>query len=151
MGRMHSGSKGKSKSYKPLVREAKSWTGYKPKEVEQIIVKLAKSGKTGSAIGLDLRDQYGIPDVKAFLGKKINQVLKEQELLAEIPEDLMSMLKNEVLLMKHLETNHKDQTAKRGLILAQSKAKRLAKYYKSNGRLPADWTYDRNRIALMVQ
>lgn len=148
---MHSGAKGKSKSYKPLVREAKSWTGYTAKEVEQVIVKLAKTGKTGSIIGLELRDQYGVPDVKAMLGKTITKVLEEQKLLAEIPEDLMSVLKSEVLLMKHLESNHKDQTAKRGLILAQSKAKRLSKYYKAKGRLPADWTYDRKRIALLVQ
>lgn len=151
MGRMHSSGKGKSRSYKPLERKAPTWLEYKPKEIEQIIVKLAKSGETPSRIGLHLRDQYGIPDVKAVLGKSITSILEDNNLLSEIPEDLMSLLRREVFLKKHLESNRHDEGAKRGMILTQSKTKRLIKYYKTVGKLKEDWKYDPKRIALIVE
>ena len=151
MARMHSGKRGKAKSYKPAESSAAEWTSYKPKEIERIVIKLAKSGENPSKIGTHLRDQYGIPDVRPFLGKRITDIVKENNLLPEIPEDLMAILRKEVLLGKHLEHNAKDETAKRGLILARSKAGRLVKYYKKVGRLPADWKADPERIALMVE
>lgn len=151
MGRMHSKGKGRSRSYKPVERKAPAWLAYKPAEVEQIILKLGKAGETPSKIGLHLRDQYGIPDVKAALGKSISMILAENKLLAEIPEDLMSMLKKEVFLRKHLENNRHDEGAKRGMILTQSKTKRLVKYYKMTGKLAENWKYDPKRIALIVE
>ncbi len=151
MARMHSRKHGKSKSYKPIDKKIGSWMTYKAKEIELIITKLAKTGETASAIGLHLRDQYGIPDVKTAIKKSITQVLKEKELQPEIPEDVMALLKKEVFVKKHLEKNHKDEGAKRGLILTQSKTKRLVKYYKNKGRLPVDWKYDPKRIALLIE
>jgi len=151
MARMHSGKKGKARSYKPLDRSPKSWMKYKPKEIELVIVKLAKQGESPSQIGMHLRDQYGIPDVQPALKKTITQVMEEQKVLPEIPEDLMAVLRKEVLLRKHLEHNHKDEGAKRGLILARSKTKRLVKYYKASGRLSEEWKYDPERIALLVE
>jgi len=150
MARMHSRDKGKSRSYKPTGRPNPEWVQYKPKEIEALIVKLAKEGRTPSNIGSYLRDHYGIPDVKATLNKSITNVLKEKELLTEIPEDVMSLLKKEVFLRKHLEHNHKDEGAKRGLILTQSKTKRLVKYYRGTGRLPQDWKYDPKQISLLI-
>ncbi len=151
MARMHSRDKGKSKSYKPIDKKIGPWMKYKPKEIEMLISKLAKAGNTSSEIGLHLRDQYGIPDVKAILNKGITQVLKEKDLLPEIPEDVMELLKKEAFLNKHLEKNHKDEGAKRGLILTQSKTKRLVKYYRRTGKLPVDWKYDPKKIALLVE
>jgi len=150
MARMHSRDKGKSRSRKPVERNVPEWVNYKPKEVEMLIVKLSKEGKSPSEIGMHLRDQYGVPDVKAMLGKTISNVLKDKELLPEVPEDLMNLLKKEVFLRKHLEGNHKDEGAKRGLILTQSKTKRLVKYYRSTGRLPQNWKYDPKQIALLI-
>jgi len=151
MGRMHTGSKGKARSYKPLDMKVESWMKYKPKEIELLIVKFAKEGKGASQIGLELRDHYGIPDVKTVLKKTISEVLKDKDLLPEIPEDLMALLKKEIFLRKHLEKNHKDEGAKRGLILTRSKSKRLVKYYRTTGRLPQDWKYDPSRIALLIE
>lgn len=150
MARMHSRDKGKSRSYKPIGRPVPTWVDFKPKEIEMLIVKLAKQGETASSIGTHLRDNYGIPDVKPILNKSISHVLSEKGLLPEIPYDVMSLLKKEVLLRKHLETNRKDEGAKRGLILTQSKTKRLVKYYRSNGRLPQNWKYDPKQIALLI-
>lgn len=151
MARMHSRDKGKSKSHKPEGRPVGKWFTLKPAEVETLIVKHAKAGKVPSEIGMYLRDQNGIADVKAAIGKTISQVLEEKELLSEIPEDLMALLKKEVLLRKHIEKNKKDEGSKRGLILTMSKTKRLIKYYKNTGRLSADWKYDSKQIALLVE
>ena len=50
------------------------------KEVESLVLKLAKSEKKSAQIGLMLRDTYGIPSVKAITGKRINQILKDNNL-----------------------------------------------------------------------
>ena len=64
MARMHSRAKGKSRSKKPVEKKLPSWVTYKGDEVELIVAKLAKEGKSPSQIGLFLRDSYGIPDAR---------------------------------------------------------------------------------------
>lgn len=151
MARMYSRRKGKARSYKPIEKKIGQWMTYKPKEIEMLIVKLAKSGESPSFIGLHLRDQYGIPDVKTITKRSISDILKEKKLLTEVPEDIMALLKKEVFLEKHLEKNAHDETARRGLMLTQSKTRRLIKYYKRNGRLQKDWKYNPKEIALLVE
>ena len=151
MARMYSRKKGKSKSIKPTRKTSLSWLTYKEKEVELLISKLAKEEKTPSQIGLFLRDNYGIPSVKQVTKKNITTILKEKKLLKEIPEDLMALIKKTVMLRTHLEKNHKDKSAKRGLQLTESKIKRLVKYYKKNKKLSMDWKYDPERIKLFIE
>ena len=151
MARMHSRARGKSGSTKPSKKVVPSWLKYKSKEVELLIVKYAKEGMNPSHIGVYLRDEYGIPDVKLVTKKSITQILKEKNLLKEIPEDLMALIRKAVLIRKHLGENKKDMPAKRGLQLTESKIKRLTKYYKRTGRLPMTWKYDPDRIKLVVE
>ncbi len=151
MARMHSHKHGKSSSTKPSNPKKPAWLTHKPKEIELLIAKYAKDGLTASQIGLTLRDEFGIPSVKLATSKTITQILKEKEQLAEIPEDLMALIKKVVFIKKHLEENKQDMTAKRGLILTESKANRLITFYKKNGRLPKDWKYDPERIKLYVE
>jgi len=151
MARMYSRNKGQSKSVKPTRKTSLSWLTYKQKEVEMLISKLAKEGKTPSQIGLFLRDNYGIPSVKNIAEKNITSILKEKKLLKEIPEDLMALIRKTVMLKKHLEKNHKDESAKHGLNLTESKIKRLVKYYKKTKKLPMDWKYDTERIKLFIE
>ena len=151
MARMHSRDKGKSKSTRPSTREKKEWVRYKAKEVELLILKLAKEGNKASRIGLILRDSYGIPSVKDIIGKGISHVLKEYDLLDEIPEDLLNLIKRSVKLKKHFEENRQDKTAKRGSQLTDSKINRLIKYYKKTGALSKDWKYDENRFKLIAE
>jgi small subunit ribosomal protein S15 len=151
MARMHSRNKGKSKSVKPTRKTKQSWVRYKEKEIELLITKIAKEGKSPSQIGLYLRDNYGIPSVKIAANKSITNILKEKKLLKELPEDLMSLIKRAVMLKKHLEKNHKDKTAIRGLQLTESKIKRLVKYYKASKKLPVDWKYDSEKIKLFIE
>lgn len=148
---MHSRKKGKSGSNKPSVTIKKSWNIHSAKEVEQLVIKLAKSGNNSPNIGLILRDSYGISNVQLITNKKINQILEENKLNKDLPDDLIALIKKDIRLMKHVETNKKDMTVRRGLILTASKINRLAKYYKRNNKLPLDWTYDRSKAKLLIE
>lgn len=150
MARMHSRKKGVSGSTKPPKEKKPTWVRYEPSEVEQLVLKLAKGGESESRIGIVLRDKYGIPDVRRILSKRLHAILKEHNVTHEIPEDLMNLIKKETLLIKHLEQNKKDESAKRGLLLTESKIKRLSKYYRKSGVLPKDWTYSREQAKLIT-
>ena len=151
MARMHSRKKGKSGSKKPLRKTAPTWMRYKPAEVEMIVSKLIKEGKSPSQIGTILRDIYGIPSIRAAIGKKITHVLRDKKLLHDIPEDLAALMRRYVIIKKHLDENNKDQTARRGLLLTSSKIKRLSDYYKGTGRLPEEWKFDPDKIRLLIE
>jgi len=123
----------------------------KKEEIERIIIELAKKGYGPSMIGLILRDSYGIPNVKKIVGKKISEILEENNLLPEIPEDLLNLLKRAVKLREHLKVHRKDKHSARGLVMIESKIKALAKYYKRVGKLPKDWEYDAEQAKILVQ
>jgi len=148
---MYSRKKGKSGSKKPVKKVLPTWLRYKPKEVELIITKLAKEGKNASEIGLVLRDTYGIPDIRTLFNKKIHEVLEKAEMLPEVPDDLIALIRKSVEIKKHMDHNKKDQTAKRGLNITESKIKRLTKYYKRSGKLSSEWKYDAARAAFFAK
>ena len=150
MARLHSPNKGKSGSNRPSKKAKPSWVRYSKEEVEQLIVKFAKSDKTSSEIGIILRDVYGIPDVSAILNKKIGKILQDNKIIKEVPEDLLNLVKRELSILKHLEENKKDRVAKRGLQLTESKIHRLAKYYRGVGKLDKNWKYDREKAKLLI-
>lgn len=150
MGRMHSKKHGKAGSVKPVKKTNPTWVSHKAKVVEQLIIKLAKSEKNTSEIGIILRDTYGIPNVKIVTGKKITQILKDNKLAPEMPENLRALIVRHINLMKHMENNNHDKTAKRGAELTESKINRLVKYYRRTGKLPADWKYDKAKAKLLV-
>ena len=151
MARMYSGRKGKAGSTKPSKATKLSWIRYKPNEIELLIAKMAKEGKTSSQIGLFLRDVYGIPNIKQVIGKNVTTILKEKNLLSKIPEDLMALIKKSIELRKHLESNKHDMPAKRGLELTESKIRKLVKYYKKTKKLEKDWKYDQDKIRLLIE
>ncbi len=142
--------KGKSHSTRPPHPTKPSWLKYTPTEVEELVVSLAKKGYPPSMIGIILRDQYGIPLVKAVTGKKISRILKEHGLAPEIPEDLYNLMKRAAKIRRHLEEHPKDYHSKRGLQLVESKIHRLAKYYKRKGILPPDWKYKPEKISIFA-
>ncbi|MEA3378960.1 MAG: 30S ribosomal protein S15 [Nanoarchaeota archaeon] len=151
MARMYSRKTGKSCSTKPIKKTKPVWVSYKPKEVESLVLKLAKAENTSSKIGLILRDTYGIPDVKAVTKKKIAQILKEKGLYPKLPEDLTALIKKFIYLSKHKESNNHDMVAKRGLQLTESKIKRLVKYYKARKVLPKNWRFEKSKAKLLVE
>ncbi len=151
MARKYSRAKGKSGSKKPINKVTPSWINYKPKEIEKLVIKLSKAGKTASQIGMHLRDTYGVPSVKIATKKTILQILRENKLEKQIPEDLMALIKKSIYLRKHLEKNKKDMASKRGLELTDSKIRRLAKYYKRTKKLPEDWKFHPERVKMYVE
>ena len=124
MATRYGGGHGKSGSKKPYGKTSYSWLGYKSKEVELLIVRMAKEGKSPSQIGLILRDSYGIPDARVVIKKRISEFLQSKKLLSELPEDMLSLIKRSVALSKHMALNKQDMTAKRGLELTQSKIRK---------------------------
>lgn len=151
MARMHAGKKGKSGSSHPIIKVVPSWSQYSKEEIAEIIVKLAKEGKNTSEIGLILRDQYGVPSVKALCGKSISQILKAEKLYPEFPEDLLNLMKKAVSLHKHLQKNKVDFHNKRVFVLTESKIKRLVAYYKRKKIISEDWYYNIENATLIVK
>lgn len=126
------------------------WIPYRPEEIEIIIENLAKKGYGPSMIGVILRDQFGVPLVKPYLGKKLAKILEEKNLAPPLPEDLFHLIRRAVNLRRHLEEHPKDYHSKRGLIEIESKIHRLSKYYKRTGKLPKDWKYDPEEAKYLV-
>lgn len=148
MARSHSGKKGKHGSKKP-VKAKKTWMKYSAKEVEQLVAKLAKTGKQQSQIGMILRDSYGIPDVRFVTGKKVAHIVNEN-IRMELPEDLVYLIKKQNRILKHIEKNKHDQPSRLGLTLTQGRIFGLVKYYKRVGRLPRDWKYSVEQSKLIT-
>ena len=151
MARMHSRKKGKSGSKKPVKKAKPVWLRYGSKETEQLVIKLAKAGKTASEIGIILRDSYGVPSVRIITRKKITKITDDNKLTPKLPDELTALIKKEIAIMKHLDANKKDMTAKRGLTLTDSKIRRLVKYYKKTGKLLQDWSYNKKNAKLLIE
>lgn len=138
---MHSRAKGKSGSTKPTDKTMPEWVTIDAKELEKLILKFAKEGKTSSEIGLILRDSYGVPNAKAVIGKDIYEVMKENNFGGKVPEDLRALMKRAFVLRKHVAANGQDKDAKKGIIFTDSKINRLVKYYKESGVLEPTFKY----------
>ena len=141
MGRLHTHNHGKSHSTRPTVSEIPSWVKIESKEIEELIVKYGKEDLTASQIGIKLRDLHSIPLVQPILKKTISQVLEENELKTELPEDLNNIVKKAIGLQKHLKSNKGDRRNVRALELIEAKVHRLSVYYKKIDRIPKDWKY----------
>jgi len=150
MARMHARRKGKSGSTH-VVGGAKhpEWSALNPREVESHVIDLAKAEKSTSEIGLILRDQYAVPDIKVSTGKRVSRILEENNIKSEIPEDLKNLIGTALQLKKHLDVHKKDLKNKRNLHLTESKIRRLTKYYHAKNRLPKGWKYSLAKAKLM--
>lgn len=139
MARIHARVKGKSGSSKPVNPEM-SFVTLKAKEVEKLVIELAKDDIKPSLIGMKLRDSYAVPSVKKVTGKSIGAIINEAKLEAKLPEDLQALVDRALKLKKHLEFNTRDTHNKRSLQLVESKIRRLSKYYKKTGRVASNWS-----------
>ncbi len=141
MGRLHSHNHGKSHSTRPVDLQKPSWVTQSPKEIEELIIKYGKEELSSSLIGMKLRDQHAIPLVKPIIKKGIIEVLEENNLKQEYPEDLNNILNKAIGLQKHLKSNKLDNRNTRALELIEAKVHRLSVYYKKIGRIPKNWKY----------
>lgn len=152
MARIHARRKGKSGSTYPVERKKHpEWSSLNPREVESHVLELSKQGKNTSEIGLILRDQYAVPDVKLATRKSISKILESNNIKPEIPEDLRNLIRTALQLKKHIDVNKKDLKNKRNLQLTESKIRRLTKYYHTQNRLPKDWKYSLEQAKLMFE
>jgi len=151
MARMHSPGRGKSGSTKPMVDKAPEWSNTDAKEVTELILSLAAEGHNPATIGTILRDQHAVPDVRLVVGKRLGQVLAENDVNPKYPEDMMNLMRRALRLIDHLGSNRKDRHNSRQLELTESKIRRLSRYYKGRGQLDTEWAYKRDELRLMVE
>ncbi|WNY25621.1 30S ribosomal protein S15 [Methanolapillus millepedarum] len=150
MAKMHTKRKGQAGSKKPFRTEVPEWVNVSSEDAVKVILDLWKQGVSTSEIGMVLRDQYGVGDVKLLTGKKITQILKDNQVNPHIPEDLTNLIIKALGLRKHLSANKKDLHNKRSLQLTESKIRRLVKYYHSTKVLPMDWVYKPETAEVML-
>ncbi len=150
MARMHARRRGSSGSDRPIRDEAPSWVAVLPREVEAKVVELAKAGVQPAVIGVQLRDSMGVPDVKQLTGKRVTEIIAENNLSPNVPQDLKNLINRAISLMEHVQTHRKDLHNRRGLELIEARIRRLAKYYKRTGALAANWKYTRGGARLLV-
>ncbi len=131
--------------------KAQSWVDYKPAEVEELVVGLANKGLTPAEIGMNLRDQHGIPSVKKLTGMNLEKIMEKKGISGDMPRDLLNLISRSVVLSRHMKANKKDMTAKRGYQLAVSKIRKLTNYYIRAGKLDKNWRYTQEAAELLVK
>jgi len=144
MTRMHSDGRGESGSSKPVDAKQPEWIDYDAEEVKDLVVRLREDGFDPAQIGLKLRDEYGIPDVKQITEKKVTEILEEEDVAPEIPEDLKNLVDKAENMKEHLDENQNDQEAERQLELTEAKVRKVADYHRQEGNIPEDWEYERD-------
>lgn len=144
MARMHTRRRGSSDSDRPAVTEAPEWSDVEPDAIEERIHELAEEGHDPSVIGIKLRDEgvrgTPIPDVTLATGKKITEILEENDAADPLPEDLRNLLQRAIRLHEHIQEHPQDSQNKRALQNTESKVRRLANYYRGDA-VPADFQY----------
>ena len=151
MSRIHSGRRGRSGSHKPYPPTKPEWVTLDAEEVTEEAVKLARTGLNAAQVGTVLRDTYAVPSVRQATGKRMVDLLAEQGVRPEVPDDLQALLKRVVHLQRHLETHPKDLSNRRGLSLMESRIRRLARYYRQHKKLPTNWSYTSAGAVLQVE
>jgi len=151
MARVHTRGKGKSSSRRPLSKKNPAWVTLSGNEVEDLVVKYKREGMTGAQIGLRLRDIHAVPSIQLSTGKALDQILANNKLTSEIPDDLMSLMRKAVNLGRHIDKNKKDNHNKHALQNVEAKIRRLVNYYQKTGRLPAAWRYSLSSAKLLVE
>jgi small subunit ribosomal protein S15 len=151
MARLHSRKKGKAGTKRPKTKTAPEWVSVKKSDVEDMILKMAREGVPAARIGLILRDQHAVPNIRAALGMSLRAFLAKEKALPEYPDDLLSLIKKAVRMSGHIKASKNDTHNQSKLNHVESKINRLVKYYSSKGTLPAGWKYDREKAALLVK
>jgi small subunit ribosomal protein S15 len=141
---MHTRRRGSSDSDKPVADDPPEWSDVDEDAIEERVVELAEQGHSPSQIGLKLRDEgvkgTPIPDVKLATGKKVTEILDENDAESDLPEDLRNLMQRAVRLREHMDDNPQDAQNKRALQNTQSKVRRLVDYYRGD-ELAADFKY----------
>ena len=151
---MHTRRRGSSGSDRPTADEPPEWSDVDSEEIEQRVVELAEEGNDPSQIGMKLRDEgvkgTPIPDVKLATGKKVTEILEENDAAADLPEDFRNLLERAVRLHEHMDDNPQDVQNKRALQNTQSKIRRLADYYRGD-EIDGEFTYSYEKAVELLE
>lgn len=154
MARMHSRRRGSSSSDRPLVDEPPEWSAQDAEAVEERVVELAEQGLTAAEIGVELRDNgvkgEPVPDVNLVTGKKVSEILEENDAEPEYPEDLVALMEKAIGVRDHVDENNTDAANKRAYQNVESKIRRLADYYRGD-KLPEDFKYSPENARRIVE
>lgn len=145
MARMHARRKGKSGSEKPIWAQTPAWIERSSDEIKQVVIEKAREGLTSARIGNFLRDSYGVPSVRRLTGLSVSQIMKDNKLWGDYPEDFLNLVSKAYNLRKHLDINTGDIHGKRGLQLIESKIRRLVKYYRKTRVFDQKFKYEHSR------
>lgn len=141
---MHTRRRGSSDSDRPVADEPPEWSDVDADAVEERVVELAEQGDSPSEIGRKLRDEgvqgTPVPDVTLATGKKVTEILEENDAEPEIPEDLRNLMERAVRLTEHMQENPTDYQNKRALQNTESKIRRLINYYRGD-KLDEEFSY----------
>ncbi|GAB3681176.1 30S ribosomal protein S15 [Salinarchaeum chitinilyticum] len=141
---MHSRRRGSSGSDRPADDDPPEWSDVDADAIEDRVVELAEQGHDPSQIGLKLRDEgvkgTPIPDVKAATGSKVTEIMENNHVENEIPEDLRNLLEQAIRLNEHMEENGQDHQNRRALQNTESKVRRLVDYY-SGDKIDEEFAY----------
>lgn len=144
MARMHTRRRGSSGSDRPAADEPPEWSDVDESEIESRVVELAEQGHDPSQIGMKLRDEgvkgTPVPNVKLATGKKVGEILEENDASPEVPEDLRNLMERAIRLREHMQDNQQDAQNKRALQNTEAKVRRLVNYYRGD-EMPADFRY----------
>ncbi len=154
MARMHTRRRGSSGSDRPAATEPPEWSDVDPEAIEARVVELAEDGHEPSVIGLKLRDEgvrgVPVPDVTLATGKKMTEILDDNDAAPGLPEDLRALLERAIRLHEHLEEHPNDSQNKRALQNTESKVRRLANYHRGDA-VPADFRYSINEAQQLLE
>ena len=147
---MHARRRGISRSVRPYRTSAPEWSNTDKDAIIKTVVELKKQGASSASIGTILRDKHGVPSVKLATGKRVDDILRDNGMLSDIPEDLRNLIVKALGMRKHMAENKRDLHNKRQLGLTESKVRRLVKYYVKSKRLPKGWIYKPDTAEILL-
>ena len=134
-----------------MISENPEWVPLTATEIEDLIVQFTENGLTSAKIGLILRDQYGVPNVRLATGKTVTEIMKEKGVMPDLPEDLSNLMRRAISLNVHVKNHRGDVANLRGLNLIEARIRRLERYYKRMGVLPETWKYSLANAEIMLK
>ena len=114
-----------AKNQKTQKLEKPVWLKYTEDEVKAIVLKLTNKGLTAEKIGLTLRDQYGIPNVKLY-NLKIKEIMQDK---FKEPTNINLQTKLQKII-NHFKKNKQDKKSGRALMITKAKLKKRDDYMK---------------------
>ncbi len=90
MARMHARKRGQASSTRPYRNQPPEWMPYDKDFVVKKVEELRRQGQSSAMIGVILRDQYGISNVKEVFSTKMNKIVEDLNLQPKYPMTVLT-------------------------------------------------------------